>query len=454
MTVSKEFAKLEKSQVKLSVSVKKDDVGKEYDDIISEYSKTIQIPGFRKGKVPKEVLVRKFKDALLEEVLGKIIDKAVTEIFEDESLARDSRPLPYSRPVVQDEPKLDLEKDLEFSVIYDVLPDVNLKKWEGYEVEIPEIAITDEDISRELETIQDRNSIVLDKDDDAKAENGDVLTVNYHEIDDSNEIIENTKRDDFTFTLGSSNNIYQFDDELTGMKKGETREFTKEFPEGEDNALAGKKIKLSVTLTALKIKKLPDLDDDLAQDVDEKFNTLDDLKANIRERLDKDLELRLRTIKINGILEKIMEDTPVDIPESMVNMELDSRWRNLARRFGTDPEQLMNIMGNTEEGINPIIEEWKPDALKALHSRLIIETLMEELKLEATDEEMDYEMQNMSQESGSDLEEIKKYYEDERMKDYLKEEIKEKKAFDILIGKNKLKTGKKEKYMDLISNKG
>ena len=209
-----------------------------------------------------------------------------------------------------------------------------------------------------------------------------------------------------------------------------------------------------MTLTALKVKKLPDLDDDLAQDVDEKFNTLDDLKNSIRQRFTKDLEHRLKSMKINALLEKIMESTPVEIPEAMIKMELDSRWRNLARQLNTDAAGLYKMMGNNPSGPGSILEGWKPDAAKALHSRLIIETLIEDQKLEASDEDVEKEFEKMAEESNVDLDEIKKYYEAERAQDYLREEIKERKMFDILLEKNTIKPGKKEKYIDLISKNG
>jgi len=452
VTVTKEITRLEKSSVKLSVTVGKDDVLSEYDALLSEYTKSIQLPGFRKGKVPRDVLIRKFADALKGEALGKIIEKSLGEIFEDENFPRGDRPLPYSTPRVEEEPKLDLEKDLQFSVIYDVLPAVKVEKWEGIEVEVPDVSVSEEDLARELEVIRDRNSIVLDKDEDAAAASGDVVTVDYSELTEGDPV-DSYDREDFSFTLGSGYNIYKFDDEITGMKKGETREFTKTYPEDfPDAGLAGKTKKLKVTLTALKEKKLPDLDDDLAQDVDEKFETLDDLKNSIRERLNKELESRLRSIKLNKILEKIMENTPVEVPESMTRMELDSRWRNLARRFNTDSNGLYKIMGNSTEQAESIIESWKPEAVKALHSRLIVETLIEELKLEASDEEVEKEIERQALESGSEPEEVRKYYEEEMMREYLKEDIKESKFFDLLLEKSIIKAGEKVNYMELASN--
>jgi trigger factor len=439
----------------MTVKVGKDDVRSEYDGLVSDYAKNIQIPGFRKGKVPKEVLIRKYADSLKGETLGKIIEKAISSIFEEENFPKTDRPLPYSTPQIQDEPVLDLDADLVFSMVYDVLPQVTVGQWKGLEVEIPGVELTDEDLNRELEEIRERNAIVLDKDDGAEAAKGDVVTVSYGELTGNGEIEEGTKREDFVFTLGSGYNIYHFDDELAGMKKGESRDIEKTYGEDfEDADLAGKTKKIRVTLTALKERQLPDLDDDLAQDVDEKFKTLEDLKASIRDRLSKNLERRLREIKISKLLEKIIENTPVDIPESMIRIELDARWRNLARRFNMSVEDLAKMMKKDEKDLLSLQEEWRPDAVKALHSRLIVETLLEEQNFDVTgaDEEGAYE--TMAAESGNTVEEIKTYYEKENMKEYLKEEIKERKLFDLLLAENTIKTGKKENYLDLVGNNG
>jgi trigger factor len=143
----------------------------------------------------------------------------------------------------------------------------------------------------------------------------------------------------------------------------------------------------------------------------------------------------------------------VEIPESMTRIELDSRWRNLARQLNTDAEGLYKMMGG-DQGANGILESWKPEANKALHSRLIVETLMNDLKLEASDEEAEQELQKQADEAGTTLEEIKKYYENEQMKEYLKEDVKEKKLFERLLTENTVKPGKKQNYVDLTSNNG
>jgi trigger factor len=340
-------------------------------------------------------------------------------------------------------------------VVYDVLPQITLGPWKDLEIEVPDVEISGEDMDRELEAVRERNAIVLDKDDAAEAANDDVITVNYAEISDTGEVIPGTERQDFVFTLGSGYNIFKFDDEVTGMKKGETKNFEKSYPEDfTDKDLAGKTKKIRVTLTALKEKKLPDLDDDLAQDVDEKFSTLEELKNNIRERLSGNLEKRLREIKISKLLEKIMAATPVDVPESMIRIEQEGRWRKMARQFNTDPVELAKTMEKSGHPRDTILEGWRPDAVKALQSRLIVETLIQDLGFEAGDAEIEKEYETLAKETDTSIDEIKKYYESDQMKEYLRDEIKERKLFDLLLAENKIKKGNHTKYLDLISNNG
>jgi trigger factor len=241
VTVSKEVQRLEHSALQLTVTVGKDDIRSEYDALVAKYGKTIQIPGFRKGKVPREVLIRKFGDAFKSETLGNVVEKSMSGIFEDESFPKEDRPLPYSSPQLKEDGlDLDPDKDLTFSVVYDTLPNVPLGPWKGLEVEAPDAEVSDEDMDREIETIRDRNAIVLDKEDDAAAAKGDVVTVNYAELSDAGEILPGTERQDFVFTLGTGYNVFKFDDEITGMKKGESRDIEKTYGGVfEDKDLAG-----------------------------------------------------------------------------------------------------------------------------------------------------------------------------------------------------------------------
>jgi trigger factor len=383
------------------------------------------------------------------------MENAVTETFENESLSKEDRPLPYSKPEYKDIPtKLDLEKDLEFHMLYDVFPQFTVGNRQGLEVEAPDVSIEDEDINRELELVRERNAIVLDREDDAPSVKGDVVTVNYAELSDDGETIPGTERQDFVFTLGSGNNIFHFDDEITGMTKGEIRDITKVYPvDFTDNALAGQTKRIRVTVTAVKERQLPNLDDDLAQDVDEKFQTLDDLKAHIRKGLTKNLEQRLRDIKVSNILEKILETTPIDVPESMIRVELEGRWRAFARQLGVTPEDLASSMEKSGPNAREtVLESWRDNAVKALRSRLVVEALISERNPDVSDEDMEKEFETLAVNSDTSIDSVKKHYESENMREYLKEGIKEQKLFDLLLAENTVKTGGKKKYLDLVAN--
>ncbi|MDR0760563.1 MAG: trigger factor [Treponema sp.] len=456
MTVTKEFKRLEHSALQLTLIIGKDDVRSEYDTIIAKYAKDMQIPGFRRGKIPREILLRKFGEAFKGETLEKIVEKAISTVFEDASFPKENRPLPYSVPQLKDtDLKLDLETDLTFSVVYDTFPQIVAGPWKGYEVEAPDAEISDEDLDRELQILRERNAVVLDKDDNAATAAGDVVTVNYVEIADTGDLIPGTERQDFVFALGTGHNIFKFDDEVAGMKKGETRDIDKSYPEDfEDQDLAGKTKKIRVTLTALKEKRLPELDDDLAQDVDEKFTTLEDLKNSIRERLIWNLERKVREVTVNQLLAKIMDSTPVDVPESMIQVELESRWQDLARQLKVTPEVLEKKTEKPDRSKSLLFEGWRPEVVRALQIKLIVNTLIQDLGIDAGDEDIEKEFEAQSRGTGASVEEIEKYYESDQMREYLKEQIRERKLLDLLLAENTIKKGNHTKYLDLVSNNG
>ena len=283
MKVTKEITKLENSAVKLTVTIAKKDVAAEYNESIAKYAKNIQIPGFRKGKVPVSVLERKYGEMLKADAAAELIEKALGEVFE----SIDEKPLPYAQPTMDEAPVLDVTKDLTFTVTYDVFPTVKVESLEGISIKEPVVEIGEEELNTELQQIRERNAMVVDKKDDEVAAKDDIATVNYCELAEDGSELEGTQRQDFVFTIGSGQNIFKFDDDVVGMKKNETKEITKTYDaDFEDKDLAGTTKKIKVTVTALKVRNLPDLDDELAQDVNEKYNTLEDMKTDIKRNME------------------------------------------------------------------------------------------------------------------------------------------------------------------------
>ncbi len=451
MNLNKQFTKLDKSRVQLDVTIGKDEIAKTYQELLQKYSKTIQLPGFRKGKVPVAVLEKKYGDALKGDAAGDIMEKALGQIFE--AASEFERPLPYSQPVMDKAPEFDTGKDLVFTVTYDVFPEVKLGTIDGFKIEVPQVSVGDAELKEELEAIRDRNAIVVDRNDGDKAAKDNIATVNYCELDDAGAVISGTERQDFVFTIGTGYTAFKFDDEVIGMKKGETKDFTKKFGANEeDKDLAGKTKKLRVTLTALKARNLPDLDDELAQDVNEKYKTLDDLKTDIKRNMETALENKLKEIKSNGLLEKIIEKNTFELPESMIGAELESRWQMLAQRFRTDVAQLEKLIVSSGQSKESMLKEWRGEAEKMLKSRVIVELLLKEREIVVTPEEVEAEYARMAEGSGISVEEVKKHYADARRKEYLIDDIKEQRLYGQLLEKCTLSKGDKVAFADLFKN--
>ena len=451
MKLNKEFTKLEKSAVKLTVTVEKSDVQETYKTILDKYVKNAQIPGFRKGHVPAAVLERKFADALNQDALSEIIDKSLNEVFENE---KENRPLPYAQPVMEQFPELNLDSDLSYTVTFDVFPKIEVKDFSGITVNEPQVEITDKDIERELTAIQERNAVVMDKKDSETVAKDDIVTINYSELDENDKEIEGSKREGFVFTVGTGENIYKIDDEIIGMKKNETKQITKTYSKDEKDAdLAGKTKKISVTVTSLKIRNLPALDDELAQDVNEKFKTLEDLKNDIKRSLETAKNRKISELKNNSLLSQLVEKNPFDIPASMLQAELDGRWRMMAQQFQTTPEQLEKMVTASGQTKETMLEQWTGDSEKMLKSRIIVDSLIREKNISVTPEEIEEQYAKIAQEGGISVDEVKKHYSDPRTKEYLIDDTKENKLYDEIYKTVKVSKGDKVNFEELFQMK-
>ncbi|MBQ4379340.1 MAG: trigger factor [Treponema sp.] len=455
MKVTKEIEKLERSAVKLTVTIAKKDVADSYNETISKYVKHVQIPGFRKGHVPASVLERKYGEQIKMEAASDLIDKSLNEIFQDEK-ELENRPLPYAQPVLEKMPEYDTSKDFVYTVTYDVFPKVDLKGFDFKSVSIkePQVTVGDAELQEELKGIQERNAVVIDKKDDEKAEKDNIITISIVEKDENGAEIASTKREEFTFTLGTAENVYKIDDELIGLKKGDSKEITKKYGKDEkDESLKGQTKKYSVTVKQIKVRNLPALDDDLAQDVNEKFKTLDDLKKDIMQKLENARTNKINEIKTNDLLSALVEKNPFEIPASMLNAELDGRWRMMAQQFQTSVEELDKMISASGQKKEDMLKEWTGDAEKMLKSRIIVDNLLKERNISVTPEEIEAEYQKIADANGITVEEVKDHYKDPRSKEYLIDEAKEQKLYKELFAEVKIGKGDKITFKELFNLK-
>ena len=449
MKFTKEFKNLEKSAVELTVTIAKKDVAETYENTLKNYVKNAQIPGFRKGHVPANVLERKYGDSIKADTLGTLIDQSFDEIFKEET---ENRPLPYAQPTMEKAPELDITKDLTYTVKYDVFPKVEVKDFAGVNVKEPQVIITDDDLSDEIKTIQERNATVTEKK-DGVVEKDNIVTINYVEVGEDGKEITDTKREDYVFTVGSGENLYKIDDEVVGMKKDETKEITKNYKKDFENSdLAGKTVKLNVTVKAVKIRDIPALDDDFAQDVNDKYKTLQDMKDDLKKNMELAVSRRVKEMKNNSLLEQLVEKNKFDIPASMLAAELDGRWRMMAQQFQTTPEQLDKMIAASGQSKEAMLNEWTGDSEKMLKSRIIVDSLIRARNISVTPEEIEEQYKRIADEGGMTVEEVKKHYEDPRSKEYLIDDTKENKLYDQLYKEVKVSKGDKISFKDLFNN--
>ena len=450
MKFTKEITKLEHSAAKLTVTVAKEDVANGYKTTLGKYVKQVQIPGFRKGHVPASVLERKYGEQIKMEAAGDLIDSVLNEIFQDEK-ELSNRPLPYAQPKMDEMPAFDTAKEFTFTVTYDVFPSVEVKDFNGISVKEPQVSVGDAEVEEELKGIQERNAAVIDKKEDEKAEKDNIVTIDIEEIDEDGKAVEGTKREGFTFTLGTAENVYKIDDDIIGMKANETKEITKKYAKTDaDKNLAGTTKKYSVTVKQIKVRKLPALDDDLAQDVSDKYKTLADLKADILKKLNIAKDRKIKEIKVNSLLEQLIEKNPIEIPASMLQAELNGRWGQMAQQFQTTPEDLERMVVASGQKKEAMLAQWTGDAEKMLKSRIIVDSLLKSKNISVTPEEVEEAYQKLADSNGVSVEDVKKHYADPRAKEWFIDDVKEQKLYDDIFAQIKVAKGDKTSFADLF----
>ncbi|MDE6350867.1 MAG: trigger factor, partial [Treponemataceae bacterium] len=216
-----------------------------------------------------------------------------------------------------------------------------------------------------------------------------------------------------------------------------------------DKERAGKTKTYRVTVTQIKVRELPALDDELAQDVNEKCSTLAELKADIKKNLTTSLERRLNDIKSNELLSQLVEKNPFEIPASMLNAELDGRWRMMAQQFQTTPEDLERMITASGQKKEDMLKEWTGDSEKMLKSRIIVDTLLRDRTISVTPEEIEAQYVKIAEGNGMSVEDVKKHYADARSKEYLIDDTKEQKLYAELFKLVKVVKGDKVTLADL-----
>jgi len=368
--------------------VKSETIEKEYKSVLAKYAKTLQIKGFRKGKAPQSVVEAKLGQAVREESTFNVIEDALKEVIEE--VEERYKPLPYSIPHLVDEENLtpfEAEKDLTFSVKYDVMPNVVLPAYKGLTISYPKVTLPKEAVDAEIEKLRQQNAMTIEK--KGKAADGDIVTVDYVEVAEDGSEVEETSREDFVFTLGSGSNFYEIDKDILGMEAGEEKTVEKTYGEDSDKAgLAGRTLSLKITLKALKMKDVPELDDEFAQDVKDEYKTVADLVKGTKEKLQEALDAKLESEKYKALYAELLKNTTIALPETMVEMELERTWERYIRQTGLDEEQILQFLSFQNQSKEDIIASWREDVVESLKTKLILSKIRDEEKFEIDEEKL------------------------------------------------------------------
>ena len=441
-----EVKELDKSNVKLSITVDKESIKSSYNKLIDDLSQKVELKGFRKGRVPKSLIEKKYKDSIRYDLLNEIIKDSMDGVMK--KLPDSQRPLVMSQPrLLNKEDDLIIGSDFRYDLEYDVYPKVEIKTLEGFELEVDEVEVSDEDVEMELKTLQTSESVMYEKEDGA--ENGDFIKIKYIAFDGD---LELDKNDAFEFTLGEGQNYYDFDSQLLGLKNNEKKEFEKEYPEDfKVTSLQGKKLKFTVEIIRLRGKKLPELNDEFAKDINQKYSTLDELKKDIKFRLERNCQNINLGLKQDAFIEKLLAENEFVIPKSMLDYSLERRWMNLVQQFGGDEQTVLSVFQAQGKGKKEVLETWTESAKKELYTDLFISEFLKKEGFEVKAEELDSEIESYIEEN-QDIEKAKEYYSKKEVRANIEDNLRLKKILEDIFSKNTFKAKERIRISNYSKN--
>ena len=386
--MSLQVEKLEKNMAKLTIEVSAEELDKAMEKAYQKQKSRISLPGFRKGKAPRKMIESMYgKGVFMEDAVNSLVPQEYTKALGECDLEIVSQP---EINVTQMEPG----KALIFTADVAVKPEVTLGDYKGVEVPKSEIAVTDEEVDAEVKKEQDKNARTVAVEDRAAA-NGDITTIDFEGFVDG-VAFEGGKGTDYALTLGSGTFIPGFEDQLVGANTGDHVEVKVTFPEEyQAKELSGKEAVFQCDVKKIETKEVPELDDEFAKDVSE-FDTLAEYKEDVKKKLTEKKEKEARTAKENAAVDKAIENAQMDIPELMTKTECRQMMDDFSRRMqqqGLSMEQYFQFTG---QSMDKMMEDMKPQALKRIQTRLVLEKVAEAENIQPSEEEITEEIQKMA----------------------------------------------------------
>ncbi len=417
------------NEVKVEITVE----AQKFEDAIKKVyfksAKYFNIPGFRKGKAPMQIVEKYYgKEIFYEDAFNEVAGDALEEAVQQEKIEVVSHP---NIEVTQ----IEKGKDLIFNATMQTKPEVKLGKYKGIEIEKIEYNVTDHDIEHELEHMQEHNSRLISVE-DRPVEAKDIATIDFEGFMDG-KAFEGGKAEGHELEIGSNTFIPGFEDQIIGMKIDEERDIKVKFPdEYFSKKLAGKDATFKVKLHEIKKKELPELDDEFAKDVSE-FDTLKELKEDIKIKQQKQNEEREKYEKQEAVIKAVCENMKVEIPSGMIEIETENMLKDMEQRLsyqGIKLDQYLQMMGKKKEELQ---KEYEPQAIEGIKSRLALEAVIKAEKIEVEDKEINEKLKEMAKNYGKENDEG--FLKNENVRKYIKDGLQSEKAINFLVENSKIK---------------
>lgn len=422
--MSLQVEKLEKNMAKLTIETSAEDFEAAIEKAYQKNKGKMNVQGFRKGKAPRKVIEKMYGSGIFcEEAANILIPEAYGKALDECDLDIVSQP---SIDVVQ----IEAGKPFIFTAEVAVKPEVTLGTYKGVEVEKQDIAVTDEEVTAEIDRVREQNARTITVE-DRPVQDKDQTVIDFEGFVDG-VAFEGGKGEDYPLTIGSHSFIDTFEEQLIGKNIGDEVEVNVTFPEDyHSQELAGKKAMFKVNIKSITAKELPELDDDFAQDVSD-CETVDAYKEQVKSDLTKRKEDAAKAAKEEEVVTKIIEDAKMDIPDPMIDTQVRQMVDDFARRIqaqGLSIEQYFQFTGMEPQAF---LEQMKPQALKRIQSRLVLEAVVAAEKIEASEADVEEEMKKMAEAYNMELDKVKELIGDEQKKQ-LAEDIAVQKAAEFVV---------------------
>lgn len=421
------YEKVEDNKVKLDVEVGVTEVQKAIERAYKTVANSVNIPGFRKGKIPPKIIdARIGKDVVLKEALENILPVAYAE-----AVAK-SRVKPIDNPEIKVE-QFEEDMPLKFTAVVEVQPEVKLPEYESVQVEKKKLEVTEEEVMNQLERLRERFA-KLEQVATRPANTGDFVLISFTGYVDGKEN-ENASATDFLVEIGSNTLMPQFEQELVGTRAGDIKEFTITFPpDHHQKEIAGKPVRFRVIVKEVKQKVLPELNEEFAKEIGD-FESLEEVKNLIREKLQAVKEAEAESIWQSDVLEEFSSKVDLTVPEKMIQNELEQMLTEVAYNLanqGFSLQQYLEMSGKTVEDLK---NEMKKDAEKRVKTRLVLEAVAEKENLKVSKEDLDNELKLIAERVGRTPEEVEKILKERNELSLLAYDILVRKAFQHLVEK-------------------